>query len=883
MDRPSRTAGLARRSKIALRVARPGALARAVETPQIRFAERGDGNIAHHRFATAPDVVANPSPLANTTTQLCAAACPERAARRDLIDSAPWKLSAVAGILLLGCLVPSGVVRAQPRPADDAAATPPTVDFGRAAEEVAARLRQLTRSLSDSAVFAALEAEVAADAHRIAERWDETGRLVESHLRPSALDSIAIAWQALRSELDGINGRIEERAKRREDDLATLTKLHESWARALDLARKADAAPAVIERAQSTLAAIEATRPAIEQRRARVLVLQDAVSRAFQTCDDALARIADARREAVERVFTRQEPPLWQRERPLRDAQSGGLGLAGDVWTKIENVGDYVRTYRGGLALSGLVILGLMALMGRGRFRIRDVPDPDQRFESAAGVFRAPYAGAILLGLLISRPLRPFPPVALQQVFLAIVTTAAIFVLRPLLDSRLAVAVYMFGALLVLNLVSGLLDLPATLQQVVLIVEMVATAALLLWAAAQFGETRALASGVPRLRKVGRIFARIVACACGASAVAAALGYLDLADFLGVSLFYCLFLAFGLLAIRVTLDGLVTIGLDRGPLARLHTVARYRALIARRTRGALDVGTMAVWLWLVLMRFEVLEPTRTLLQGILEARLRVGELDLPFAHVLAFAAVVIGVFIATRVVGTLLEEDVYSRMTLPRGVPYALSTLTRYGLLLAGFLLALATLGLDLTRITVLVSALGLGLGFGLQQIMNNFVSGLILLFERPVQVGDSIQMGDLGGEVLRIGIRSSTVRTPQGAEVIVPNSKIIEEKVTNWTLSDRRRRVELDISVKGDADGERIITLLGDVARRDPRVIDTPPPEALLVRFGEDATDFQLRFWTDDPDWTRLRSDLAVALQSALRAARLDDCGRAKAETTTS
>ena len=96
----------------------------------------------------------------------------------------------------------------------------------------------------------------------------------------------------------------------------------------------------------------------------------------------------------------------------------------------------------------------------------------------------------------------------------------------------------------------------------------------------------------------------------------------------------------------------------------------------------------------------------------------------------------------------------------------------------------------------MLVSAFGLGLGFGLQQIINNFVSGLILLFERPIQVGDTVQLGDLIGEVLRIGIRSSTVRTPEGAEVIVPNSKLVEEKVTNWTLSDRKRRVDVDIAV---------------------------------------------------------------------------------------
>jgi len=210
-------------------------------------------------------------------------------------------------------------------------------------------------------------------------------------------------------------------------------------------------------------------------------------------------------------------------------------------------------------------------------------------------------------------------------------------------------------------------------------------------------------------------------------------------------------------------------------------------------------------------------------------------------------------------------------MTLPRGVPYALSTLTRYGLLLVGFLLALATLGLDLTRITVLVSAFGLGLGFGLQQIMNNFVSGLILLFERPVKIGDSIQLGDLGGEVLRIGIRSSTVRTGQGADVIVPNSKMIEEKVTNWTLSDRQRRIELDIGIKGNSDAERIIALMTDVAGRDPRVSHEPPPEALLLRFGEDSKDFQLRFWTDAPNWMRLRSELAIALQRALSAVSVE------------
>jgi len=269
-----------------------------------------------------------------------------------------------------------------------------------------------------------------------------------------------------------------------------------------------------------------------------------------------------------------------------------------------------------------------------------------------------------------------------------------------------------------------------------------------------------------------------------------------------------------------------------------------------------------------LTRFELLDPAFAAVRRLLDARLQIGALDLGVGSVLSFVAVVVGSYLTTRVVSFVLEEDVYSRMQLPRGVPYALSTLVRYGMLLAGFLLALATLGLDLTRLTVLVSALSLGIGFGLQQIVNNFVSGLILLFERPVQVGDSVQLGDLSGEITRIGIRSSTVRTPEGAEVMVPNSRIIEEKVTNWTLTDRRRRVDIEIGVASGDESEQILALLVEIARRDPRVCVTPGPESLLIRFGEDSADFQLRVWTDEPHWMRLRSDLGIAVQRALREA---------------
>jgi len=776
--------------------------------------------------------------------------------------------------LLLASLLASAVSRGQqpPAPGEATSASHAAMpDVGKGAEEVAAQLRQLTESLSDTAVFASLEAEVAADTHGAAERLNETGDLLKTNLRPAALDSLESTWQALRSQLEDVRERIDARARRRTADLETLAKLHESWARSLDLAQKTNAPAPVLERARSTLAAIDAARPPIEERQGRVLVLQDAVSRALQTCDDARARIDDARHQAIERVFVRQQPPVWGIGLASLDPRRGGLGLAGDLATKIKNVRIYARAYWPRLVLSGLMVLAFVLLLRRGRFQMDGSAGRGGGADRAPSAIQTPLAAATLLGLLLSRPLRPNPPFALQQMILVIGTTAAVFVLRPVLDARLRPAMYAFAALLVLNLASELVQLPTALEQVILILELGATAALLLWAAARLNRLES-DSHSPRLRAIGGAFMRVLALGCGASALAAAAGYLDLAAFLGVGLFYTVFVAFVALAVRVVLQQVVTIGLARGPAARLHAIAHHRALVERRVRKAIDLVVVGLWMSIILGHFELLQPAETVLQGVLDARLRLGALDLPLAHVLSFVAVVLGVYLTTHLVMTLLEEDVFSRMTLPRGVPYALSTLTRYGLLLVGFLLALATLGLDLTRITVLLSALGLGIGFGLQQIMNNFVSGLILLFERPVQVGDSIQLGDLGGEVLRIGTRSSTLRTPQGAEVIVPNSKIIEDKVTNWTLSDRRRRIELDVGVTGDTDPARIITLLTDLARRDPRVSSDPPPEALLMRFGETSADFQLRVWTDDPEWMRLRSDLAVVLQRALRAVRVQD-----------
>jgi potassium efflux system protein len=212
---------------------------------------------------------------------------------------------------------------------------------------------------------------------------------------------------------------------------------------------------------------------------------------------------------------------------------------------------------------------------------------------------------------------------------------------------------------------------------------------------------------------------------------------------------------------------------------------------------------------------------------------------------------------------------VFPRLNLRPGLPYALSSLIRYAIVFVGFLSALAALGLNLDRLTVLGGALGLGVGFGLQNIVNNFVSGLIVLFERPVRVGDVVQIGDVVGQVQRIGIRSSTVRTFEGADVIVPNSQLVADRVTNWTPFDQRRRLEIQVNVAYGSAPDEVLKVLGEVAKSHPDVLAEPAPIALFLGFGDSALKFQLWAWTARVDrLLAVKSELGIGVYAALREA---------------
>ncbi len=188
---------------------------------------------------------------------------------------------------------------------------------------------------------------------------------------------------------------------------------------------------------------------------------------------------------------------------------------------------------------------------------------------------------------------------------------------------------------------------------------------------------------------------------------------------------------------------------------------------------------------------------------------------------------------------------ILSNSKIELGVRLAVGTIIRYLVLVLGLIIVLQTVGIDLSTLTILAGALGVGIGFGLQNITNNFVSGIIILFERPIKVGDRIQVGEVYGDVINISMRSTTVVTNDNISVIVPNSEFISSTVVNWSHTDRNVRFNIPVGVSYNADPEKVKKILLDVADKEEGVLKSPKPDVLFDEFADSSLNFRLRIWT--------------------------------------
>lgn len=767
-------------------------------------------------------------------------------------------------------LVPPADTAKPPAPTADTAVR--AVDPGEistALEHDAVRIREMLALFGPSRAVERIRQELPAllDSLRMRARSQDSVA-ARQRTRRSLLNE-RDEWASVAARLDLYGQALAKRGADLDSAARQASRLVEVWTLTRDSVRAGEYPDELRRKVGEMVTFSGSLRAAIRQHRSDLLGVRNQLSEARLLVVERLDR-ADAALEAYRKGLLRLDsPPLW-RAFGREGALPAGEAIRASVSEGQRAAVAFAQREGAALArvaLVALLLVGVVVWAGR-RLRRRD--DPDPRLVVVRLVLRQPLAAGMLVALVAAVFLLPAAPASLVEAALLLTLAPVLVLLPPILPPPargLSVALpLLWGAetvsrqLLQTSLAGRLGELAGSALAALVLVHFLREGG----PVTRLPQTRAWRV-LPWILRLGAV---LTVLAFGANVV----GNTSLAATLNSGVLVGAYTGLLFYACDLVADGLVALAL-RNPVVRaVRAVDSRAALIEARVEAFTDVLFALAWIGFTLFAFDLAEPSFELLRGLVRTPIGLGTVVFTVGDILAFVlALALAVWLG-RVAAALTEEDILGRRDLPRGVPTAVATLVKYGVVAVGFFVALGAAGVDVTKLAIVAGALSVGIGFGLQNIVNNLVSGIILAFERPVRVGDHVKVGEHLGVMRQIGVRASVITTYDGAEVIVPNGELLSRDVINYTLSDSLRRMEISVGVAYGTDPERVIALLQEVAASHPLVLKVPAPAALFRGFGDSALNFTLFCFSDDMDRrVRTMSELHVEVNAALRRAGIE------------
>lgn len=676
------------------------------------------------------------------------------------------------------------------------------------------------------------------------------------------LSALERDWRARSEPYAELQKQLSERITMLESDLGLLDTRQAQWQATIDRIEGDAALKEIIDRVRSKIAEIQTIRSRTTGQTNDVVVLQNKVSLQDQMVAETLERIVEAKGLVQRSLLVPDSPPLWKTDfaAPAIFKPSYSRGL-----TRLTH---FVKARRS--VIYGPIVVFAIALFFAIGFkrRLPRLTKAGLIQEQDVHLFSRQFSLAMLAALMWVVVVSPALPVMMRNLIAALLLIPMVRLFLPLVKPVWRPLAYVLAAF---GLASAAVEVFGAWDQTRRVGAAVLDAAAIVMFVWLVNRSRKSGVAFSKRSVLSLAAMRIGILILLASLVANVFGYTALSHVLRAGTILASYLAVIFCTVhRVT----IAIG---SVLLRSHLAASIRAIqlqsetVLRWVSRALEIGALFLWVYASLSFFTIREDVLDRVAASLSASMSLGTISISLGDVLTFLLTLFLGVTAAKVIRVLLREDVIPRLSLKRGLPAAFSTLIYYALITAVFFFALAAGGADFSRLTVLTGAFGLGVGFGLQTVINNLASGVLLLLERPINVGDVLEVERVIGVVKRIGLRSSTIRTFQGAEVIVPNSDLITNHVTNWTLSERNRRVDLAVGVAYGTDPERVIKLLVDTASSHPDIVRDPPPLALFMEFGESSLNFELRFWAPHArTYQHLKSEVAVRVIAALREAEI-------------
>jgi small-conductance mechanosensitive channel len=769
-------------------------------------------------------------------------------------------------------LAQTNAVSTPSAPATNAtAATPPPIalaDVVTQAQTIAANCRDTLADVNPDQVALATQQALPALQQQISDRRAADRHFGESNPGVSVLQASRTEWKTISAKLDDTQLGLTARVRKLDSDSATLATAAVTWKATLDNASKQAAPPDVLARIADARAQIDAAQKAINADLRTLYTLQNQVASLAQDAKNGLDAINKELEAFQAQLIKQTQPAMWNPAALDASATGAVTRERLSLRQQVASLRTYTVDHTGAI----LIHLLLLALLTAGccwiRKAVRARATNEAGLRDAELIFNMPVSTALLLSLFATAWLYPVAPRLLLAIIGAVALVPTVIIVRRLIVASSHPLLYITVFTYVIDQIRYVATPAGVFSRFVLLAETVLVALFTLGLLRSKGLH--VIPATTRLR-VTRAYLHLAFFVFLASGLANFLGYVMLAFRLADGMLESSYLAVTLFAAVRILDALALAVLCLRPVSELGMIQRHRDLVYNKVVQIIRTLMVAAWVLAALVFFVALQPVAKWLEDALGYTLAWGNLHVEVGALVAFPFTIWAAFALSRFIRFAFEEEVYPNLNLPRGIPYAVSTMIHYAVLVVGFVIALGAMNINLSSFALLASAFGVGLGFGLQNIMNNFISGLILLFERPIKVGDTIQIDPTNpttiGRVERIGIRASIIQLTNGSELIMPNGNLISNPVYNWTLTTNERLLEIPVTVTSKVDPQHVMELLVATARANKDVAQSPAPEAIVATIGA-STVFKLRAWTTvEDEWMRVSSELAVALQTKLTA----------------
>jgi len=561
-------------------------------------------------------------------------------------------------------------------------------------------------------------------------------------------------------------------------------------------------------------------------------------------------------------LFYLRHEPLWRASFKDTDRDEGEKDEVESISDNILGISKYVQASEHSIYLY-VLFMGLMVfliIMLKKAFEKYPFNEEDGDLQNSKDVIlNHSIISMVFIGLVVAKLFFANTPMLFGNIVVLMILLLSIPLVQPYMYKRFKKIVYFIVLFYILDTAKTYMWFSSAQYRLYLLFEALLVVGVLIGFTRPYLKTRKMKIG-----SFGLLLIRVTPVIYGLlfiSTVSNILGYTNLTDLtLKIStqsgVFTLVF--YGILMI----SGGISTGL-------IHWHFNTKTTIDEEKKFALELKLLRIirvlafvaWFLFFLGMIDLLAPITQFFTDILSEPYKFGSITFTLGDILRFIVILIVSFVSTSIVSFLFDsgEVSFKLIKVPKGVPAAISLVIRYFIIGFGIVLALSSLGIDLGKFNLMAGALGLGIGFGLQTVISNFVSGLILVFERPIHVGDTVEVNNLLGTVHRIGVRSSSIITFDGAEVVVPNNNLIANDLINWTLSDSIKRVEILIGTTYGSDPNQILKILMEAAMSNKDTLKNPLPQALFSEFGESSLNFKLRFWVHYEVGLQAKSDVSI------------------------